>query len=118
MTPLLLSAALSLNACIASVHDGDTLRLCSGERVRLIAIDAPELPGSPACWREKRAAHWCDDPARARQAQGTLARLLRSGPVTIERHGLDHYNRTLARVTVGGRDVGTVLLSLGLARRW
>lgn len=28
---------------VCSVHDGDTLRLCSGERIRLWGIDAPEL---------------------------------------------------------------------------
>ena len=47
-------------ACIASVHDGDTVRLCSGERVRLAAIDAPELRGSPSCTPAKRGTHWCD----------------------------------------------------------
>ena len=45
MIPLL---ALSLAAaCVATVHDGDTVRLCSGERVRIANIDAPELTGSP-----------------------------------------------------------------------
>ncbi len=28
---------------VCSVHDGDTLRLCNGQRIRLWGIDAPEL---------------------------------------------------------------------------
>ncbi|MEO1905391.1 MAG: hypothetical protein ABGX08_00005, partial [Citromicrobium sp.] len=34
------------------------------------------------------------------------------------RTGTDRYGRTLARLTVDGRDVGTVLVSMGLARPW
>lgn len=117
MTPALILAA-AVPACVASVHDGDTVRLCSGERVRLIAIDAPELPGSPSCQREKRGRHWCNDPARAADARAALAAFLRTGPVLIDRRGIDHYGRTLARLSVGGRDAGQLLIARGLARRW
>lgn len=119
-TPLLATAALAAAApaCIASVHDGDTVRLCSGERLRLAAIDAPELPGSPSCRREKRATHWCDDPARAAAARDALAAFLATGPVLVRRLGHDRYGRTLARLTVNGHDAGKFLLSRGLARPW
>ena len=45
-------------ACIASVHDGDSIRLCSGERIRIANIDAPEMPASPKCQRGRSG--WCD----------------------------------------------------------
>ena len=115
---LLAAHALPAPACIASVHDGDTVRLCSGERVRLLEIDAPELPGSPSCTPKKRATHWCGDPDRARGARDALAAFLAAGPPLIDRHGRDRYGRTLAHFTVNGRDAGRHLLALGLARRW
>jgi hypothetical protein len=45
MPALLILAAAAL--CIASVQDGDTVRTCAGERVRLEGIDAPEVLDSP-----------------------------------------------------------------------
>lgn len=114
MLPTLAAAAL---ACISAVHDGDTVRLCNGERVRLAAIDAPEMPGSPKCESHRRARSWCDYRLAVR-SRDELERLLRRGPVRIERTGRDIYGRTLARLTVNGRDVGEALIARGLARRW
>lgn len=120
-------AALALalaQPCVAGVYDGDTLRLCSGERVRLVGIDAPETRGSPRCTPKRRRQlarsrnpAWCDYAAGERAKQ-SLARFLAQGPVRIERQGRDRYQRTLARVTVNGRDVGAVLVGQGLARVW
>jgi endonuclease YncB( thermonuclease family) len=42
-------ATPSQGAIVASVYDGDTLTLTSGERVRLVQIDTPEL-GSGECY--------------------------------------------------------------------
>lgn len=119
--PLILTAAA---LCIAYVHDGDTVRLCSGERVRLAAIDAPELNGSPRCsaaTRRRLAGSnnppWCDHAAGA-QSRDALAAFLGSGPVQISRQGTDRYGRTLAKLSVNGRDAGRYLVSLGLARVW
>jgi micrococcal nuclease len=122
MIPLL---ALSLAAaCVATVHDGDTVRLCSGERVRIANIDAPELAGSPRCTAASRARlvtsrnpAWCDYQ-RGEQARAILAQLIASGSPRIIRIGTDRYGRTLARITVNGRDAGATLIALGLARRW
>lgn len=110
--------------CIASVHDGDSIRLCSGERVRLANIDAPEVYGSPRCSPEQRRKlagsynpPWCDH--RLGEASGDALRtFLASGSLSLERLGTDPYKRTLARVSVNGRDAGEYLISLGLARRW
>lgn len=112
---ILASAAL----CIASVHDGDTLRLCSGERIRLLDIDAPELAGSPRCDpRHPRPHAWCGADALARRSRDALAAFVASGPATIERKAKDRYGRTLAHITVNGRDAGKHLIGLGLARKY
>jgi endonuclease YncB( thermonuclease family) len=115
---------LAAAVCIANVHDGDTVRLCDGERVRLLGIDAPELPNSPRCspkQRRRRAGSrnppWCDFAA-GEASRDALARYLRSGTVTIARSGADDYGRTLARLRVNDRDAGEYLISRGLAHRW
>ena len=110
--PLLIMAAA---ACIASVHDGDSIRLCDGERVRIANIDAPEMPGSPKCQRGRNG--WCDYRL-AVQSRDALQGLLASGSVSVFRQGQDAYGRTLARVSVNGQDAGQYLVQLGLARRW
>lgn len=121
---LILALAVASSACVASVSDGDTIRLCSGERVRLLGIDAPERARSPRCSTRSRARlkgssnpSWCDY-AKAEQARVALTRLMGTGTVRIDRRGTDQYGRTLARVTVNGRDAGKWLISLGLARPW
>jgi endonuclease YncB( thermonuclease family) len=97
------------------VHDGDSLR-CNGERIRIANIDAPELPDSPRCTDPRRSG-WCD-PVLAVKSRDALRVFLARGPVTIHRTGVDRYGRTLARVTVNGKDAGRYLIGLGLARRW
>jgi micrococcal nuclease len=91
------------------VFDGDTFTL-GGERIRIADIDTPELR-TPVCDAEKRLA---------RLARLRLAQLLGDGSaVTLERRPLpDRYGRTLARVTVNGRDVSAVLIREGLAAPW
>ncbi len=110
--PLIILAA---SICIASVHDGDSIRLCDGERIRIANIDAPEMPQSPKCERGRRG--WCDYRLAA-QSRDALQSFILSGAVSIQRQGQDAYGRTLARVTVNGRDAGEYLIANGLARRW
>ncbi len=65
----LVLAALALSGCaaeeavvardagvVATVSDGDTLRLLDGRRVRLVQIDAPELSSGECYARPARAA--------------------------------------------------------------
>lgn len=102
--------------CVANVHDGDTVRTCEGERVRVENIDAPEMPGSPKC-EDPRRQGWCDY-ALAERSRDELASFLADGPVVISRNGTDRYGRTLATLTVNGNDAGDHLVSMGLARVW
>ncbi|MGE4323547.1 MAG: thermonuclease family protein [Sphingobium sp.] len=99
MAFLIMLAAASL--CVGSVHDGDTIRTCAGERVRIANIDAPEMLGSPKCSRKRRG--WCD-PALATRSRDALSAFLASGKPRIVRNGRDRYGRTLATISVGGRD--------------
>lgn len=101
--------------CIANVHDGDSIRLCDGERIRIANIDAPEMRGSSRCDRGRGG--WCDYPLAIR-SRDALRDFLASGKVTITRLGKDRYGRTLARVSVNRRDAGAYLIGQGLARRW
>lgn len=112
-----LAFATAATVCLApSVHDGDTIR-CGEERIRILNIDAPEMAGSPKCTRVRSGAEWCDYEAAVRSRDALRAFLARGRPL-VERAGTDRYGRTLARVSVGGRDAGEYLVSIGLARPW
>lgn len=94
--------------CIDSVTDGDTFRLCDGDKVRLVAasgpIDAPETSYRPGRW---------NDHALAEKASQRLEQLIEGGALNC--NGYDHYERRLCRVTVDGKDVGDQLVAEGLA---
>ena len=98
---LLLLLLLTLPAraqLVVDVHDGDTIRLQSGQRVRLWGIDAPELK-----------------QAYGVQARDHLARLCQGKVVRLEPHGEDRYGRLLAVVWVGRVCCNESLLRAGLA---
>ena len=82
-------------ACTAPrAVDGDTIRCANlPAAVRLLGIDAPELPGH--CRRGRTCAP--GDPVASRAA---LASLIASGPVTVEIVGRDRYRRHLGVVRV------------------
>lgn len=90
---------------VTCVVDGDTL-WWHGERLRLIGIDTPESH-SPKCRVQSPLAGAATD---------RLVELLNGGTPSIERLGKDIYRRTLARITVAGRDIGQVLVDEGFAR--
>ncbi|WP_298814613.1 thermonuclease family protein [uncultured Sphingomonas sp.] len=93
-------------ACTLIAVDGDTLR-CGQERIRLIGIDAPELPGH--CHEGRSCAP--GDPV-ASQAALTAAS---HGMAEIDRQGRDQYERTLARVRVNGVDLSCAQIAGGHA---
>lgn len=92
--------------CALIAIDGDTLR-CGAERIRLLGIDAPEMPGH--CQEGRDCAP--GDPVASKNALAERAK----GPATIERIGRDHYDRTLARVRVNGIDLSCAQIQSGHA---
>jgi len=101
------------------IVDGDTVALpCDpakgiypgcAERVRLVGIDAPEVGSHARCPAELVAGL---------DAKAALAGLIRGHGVEITRTGRDRYGRTLARLTVDGRDVDAAMLTAGVAIPW
>ncbi|RJF90295.1 thermonuclease family protein [Sphingomonas cavernae] len=102
MIMLLLAAALT--GCIAT--DGDSIR-CGGERIRLLAIDAPEMG---ACPPQRHCAP--GDPIASRD---NLRRLIARKDLRLERVGQDRYRRTLAVVHAGGVNLSCAQLRSGHA---
>ena len=88
---------------ITCVVDGDTLWY-QGSKVRLLGIDAPEIEGR--CVAERRLAL---------AATLELTRLLNTGLIRIAYDGHDRYGRHLARLWVGGGEVGPAMVAAGLA---
>lgn len=91
------------------VVDGDTIWL-DGMNLRLQAYDTPE-PYNDICGGEA-------EKALAHRASSRLLELLNGNSFTVETSGTDRYDRTLATIRIGGTDVGDILISEGLARRW
>lgn len=95
-------------ARIASVTDGDTVRLATGYRVRLVQIDTPEVYFSAECY--------------GRRASATTKRLLPPGALvrlTVEpaTDSVDQYGRLLRYVTRvrDGLNVNVYLVRIGAA---
>lgn len=93
-------------ARVVSITDGDTLRLDDGRRLRLLAINAPELG------REGRS----DDPF-AVTAKQTLAAKISNQRVFLHDHGEDRYGRRLVSVfqRADGGHLGAEMLAAGMA---
>jgi endonuclease YncB( thermonuclease family) len=92
------------------VIDGDTFRF-QAETIRIADIDAPETH-PPRCAQEARLGE---------RATRRLQELLSAGPFELRQVGgrdADRYGRKLRNVTRGGRSLGQVLVSEGLAREW
>ena len=89
--------------------DGDTIA-CTNlpAHVRLLGIDAPEMPGHCRQGRVCTAG----DPFAARAA---LAAMLATGPVWVAGAGHDRYGRILARVVVGRIDTGCAMVAAKVA---
>ena len=90
---------------ITKVYDGDTIALSTGERVRLLQIDTPEL--SPAeCYGE--------------EARSALVGLLNSpGQLTLKTDAkldkVDRYGRLLRYVFIGKTNINLKLVEIGAA---
>lgn len=88
------------------VIDGDTIR-CGDERIRLLGIDAPEMPGH--CRPGRRCA--AGDPITSKGSLESAA----GYSLTINRVGSDRYGRTLAMMSGPKGDLSCWQLSKGQA---
>jgi len=100
-----------------SVTDGDTVR-SGGYAYRLVGFDAPESGSLARCERERTLAA---------AATGRLKQLISNGATSLQRvacacrPGTEetqacNYGRRCGVLKVDGRDVGSILISEGLAR--
>ena len=94
---------------VAYVHDGDTFRCTDGARIRLSAIDAPEMPG--AC-REGRSCA----PGDPYKAKAALESMIAGRTVQCMPAGTS-YNRRVAWCSVNGADLSCAMLRSGEAIR-
>jgi endonuclease YncB( thermonuclease family) len=104
-TSVLVALAVALSvaaepAARARVVDGDSL-VVAGERVRLHAIDAPELR----------------EPLGGR-AKMEMERIIGGKEVSCAPRGADRYGNTVATCHVGRTDVGREIVRRGWARAW
>jgi endonuclease YncB( thermonuclease family) len=86
---------------VTNVVDGDTVDLSTGERVRIIGIDAPE---AGRCGADEATAH--------------LSALVTGQAVTVTpgaRDDVDRYGRILRYIAVNGVDAGLDQIDVGLA---
>jgi micrococcal nuclease len=93
-------------ATIASVTDGDTVRLTGGARVRLVQIDTPEVFGGAECGGAEASA-----ALKRELPSGTVVRLVRD-PLT---DSSDRYGRLLRYVYRGPRNLNVWMVAKGYA---
>ena len=89
---------------VARIHDGDTITTSSGDKIRLLQIDTPEL--SPAeCY--------------GAQAHKLLSTLIGKSSITLESDPVsdnkDQFGRSLRYVKVGKVNINLKLVQLGAA---
>jgi endonuclease YncB( thermonuclease family) len=91
---------------VASITDGDTLRLRDGRRVRLVQIDTPETHGQRECGGDAAAG-----ALASRVPPGTRVRLVADAATDP----IDRYGRLLRYVYVGQLNVNVWLVRTGNA---
>lgn len=99
------AAAQTISGPVVAI-DGDTLDM-TGERIRLVGIDAPE--SQQMCERGGQA--WACGP----EATALLAAMVAGKSIACEPQGRDAYGRTLARCGAGDHDLGAIMAREGLA---
>lgn len=105
---LVLLGLSSGGAEVRFVYDGDTVLLESGERVRYLGIDTPEMD------YDGKAPEFMADEARAFNEKMVLGKRIK---LELDRERYDHHGRLLAYVyPPNGRMLNIELLEKGLAR--
>jgi micrococcal nuclease len=112
MIALLLAAAITCSQPIIVV-DGDTIDVCNlngVERIRIANLDAPESYRAK-CAKEKLAG------IQAKQA--AIQFFVRpSVQLDISRHSTDRYGRSIADVSVNGKDFRQHMIAEGYGVQW
>jgi micrococcal nuclease len=91
-------------ATVERVIDGDTILVADGRKIRYLLVDAPETTrGHSDCYG-----------VNATQFNADLV-LGKTVELTYDTTCRDDFDRTLAYVAVGGRDVGRLLVERGYA---
>jgi micrococcal nuclease len=98
------SSAFAAGVQVVRIHDGDTLTISSGEKVRFLQIDTPEI--SPAeCY--------------GAEAHKALVGIIGKSPITLESDSVsddrDQFGRILRYVMVGKVNVNLRLVEIGAA---
>jgi len=96
------------------VIDGDTIVVATGERVRILNIESPDMPPHSRCAEEERLA------LASRERLRRLIRAADDVTMRFGHDGRDHDScgRSLRYVFIDGRDAGETLITAGLARPW
>jgi micrococcal nuclease len=96
--------AITLTGCtssdtiqVCSVHDGDTLTTCDGEKIRLFGVDAPEI-----------------SQKLGKPARNALQRLVLHQNVSLSCDGKS-YKRRVCRVTKSGININEEMVKEGWA---
>ncbi|MFA6602921.1 MAG: thermonuclease family protein [Candidatus Shapirobacteria bacterium] len=101
---IILAGVLALAAnqpwnTVTEVIDGDTFRMANGQRVRLLAVDAPEL-------------EFCGGT----EAKELLEKSVLGKKIILEEVRADYMGRVLALVVSEGKNVNEVLIKSGWGR--
>lgn len=110
--PLSAQPPVLQEATVSRVMDGDTIELVTGERVRYVGIDSPEV------WKRK-GSKWVHAPEPFGEAASAINRSLVEGKTVwleFATEGRDRYGRLLAYVFMGSTLVNAELVKVGLAR--
>lgn len=100
-------AGQSFTCARVRVLDGDTFK-CDGQSIRMVGIDAPELPGHCRPGRE------CT-PGDPYASSANLEALIAGGEVACRTVDTDAYGRTVARCTAGDVDLSCEQMQGGFA---
>ena len=92
------------NVIIVSCYDGDTCTTREGEKIRLACIDTPELRGPKA------------KPIEAKAARDYLNNLIAGKEVFIKRITKDKYGRTVAELSINGKNIQKTMFASGYAK--
>jgi micrococcal nuclease len=91
------------SAVVARVVDGDTVELESGERVRYLLVDTPEVSGTSDCFGPEAREY------NRELVEGKTVEL------DYDVECRDAYDRLLAYVSLDGRDINALLVERGYA---